>query len=179
MVLNLNKDDDTNKTLVAKLNFEPQAVSGLGLGAGLYRGKVHGYSEAGGTAPTLSINQTIYSTHLYYNQLPFKFMGELFIFDTADLLNNSAKSSSKGFFVQAAYEIREMFRPYARIEQVSPDEEDPYATLLFGNEDAKRFTAGIRFNISPESSLKFELISEKIGALDRISILGGQWAVVF
>ncbi len=180
--LNLGSDDDKNKTVIGKINLEPTALGGFAFGGSFSIGKMNGFSEfaANPATPVIQLDQTTLGLHAYYDILPVQFIGEFYSISSKDKLAAGTPTfTSTGFFVQGAYEFQQKYRPYARYEKVSPEKGDPYTSTLFGSEDVERFTAGFRFNISEQSSIKIQGISQQTGNADRITILGAQWSVVF
>ncbi len=185
--LNLVADDNTNKALVGKLNIELSEPGGIGFGGSFYKTKINGYSSAGVTEatdtsfqPALRVDQTILGAHVYYDNLPVQVFGEYYAFRHKNLLSDSTGTfNTTGFFVQGAYEIQEKFRPYLRVEVITPDAGDPYTATLFGTQKVTRYTFGVRYNISPDSSVKLEAISHKVGNASAITVVGAQWSVVF
>ena len=179
LALNLNEDDNPNKILFGKLNLEPAILCGLGIGGSFYRGKVNGFSELS-ESPVIDLDQNIFGAHLFYDILPVQILAEYYNVNSKDMLDTAKPSyNSTGYFAQAAYEFKEKIRPYARIEELAPEMGDPYGNTLIGTEDVQRITGGVRFNISTQSSIKLEAITQKFGDNDSYLIIGTQWAVVF
>lgn len=173
--INMTADDNKNKVFVGSLNYELSPLWGIGVGASYLSQKLNRYA---GITPTVDLNQQIVGYNIYYDMLPVQFIAEYYSITNEDILISPKKSyTANGYFVQAAYEFQEMFRPYVRYEEVNPADNDPFTTTL-NLKKIKRATYGIRYNLALESSIKLEGISETKGN-DTYTIIGLQWAFIF
>lgn len=176
--INMNADDNKNKVFLGSLNYELNFLWGVGIGASYLSQKLNGYTAAGGTIPTVDLNQQIVGYDIYYDMLPAQFIAEYYSITNEDTLSSPKISyNANGYFVQAAYEFQETFRPYIRYEEVNPADNDPFTTSLNLNK-IKRTTYGIRYNLALESSLKLEGITETKNN-ETYTIVGFQWAFTF
>jgi hypothetical protein len=181
--INMTSDDNKDKVKFGGITFEPKFLDGFGIGASAYSGKINGYTDAGGAVPTIDLDQLITGVNLYYDTMPVQFIAEYYSVKSDDVKATPSKSyTSTGYFIQAAYEIQEKFRPYLRYEEVKPEKGDTYATSLIGDDKINNLTYGIGYNISPESSLRLEGNSKttsKSTGDENVQIIGAQWTFMF
>lgn len=175
--INIGADDNKNKAIFANLAVELE--NGFGFGTSAYSAKVNGYSVAGGTTAVIDANQLIAGFNIYYDVLPLNIMFELYsMLDKDVLVSPSIDYTAAGYFIQAAYEFGQKYRPYIRYDNITPQSNDPYIGSISGTDDTFAFTYGLRYNIAAESCIKAESISKTKGN-DSITTFGLQWAYTF
>jgi len=179
LVINFNNDDNRNKPLLAALVFEPKAVKGLGMGASMYTGTIHGYTSAKADTPVVEVDQWIAGANVYYDELPLQLLAEYYVINNTDMMvQPSRRFTTSAYFVQCAYEFRKRYRPYFRYEHITPEAGDPYTGTLVGERTLSVLTAGFRYNVSLESAIKIEGSSRRSGD-ETIMVLALQWALMF
>ncbi|MBI3609029.1 MAG: hypothetical protein HY207_13810 [Nitrospirae bacterium] len=174
--LNPNNAGDPNKNKAVGLHgaFAPTGLHGWALGASVYESRV--VSELSGNP--LDVTQTIAGADLSKTMGPFELLAEYFLLRQKNHLGTGGSTTNHLYYVQAGYEFREMVTPYARHEQMSFEEGDPYA-LALGAVDTRIETAGIRVRLGEQSVLKFEGRFVTIDGTPHHQEYGAQWAFTF
>ena len=167
-------DDDKTKAASFRLTIEPSAVEGLGVGLSGNLSTIKGYT---GTTQTMEVRQGVFSADVTYFAGNVEFIGEYYIINDGDKFVGSNDYSSSAYYAQGGYLIGEEFLPYLRYEKTSVDENDPYFTVL-STKDTETMIGGLRYNISPASSLKAEVRGVDNGT-DKFEEYAIQWAAAF
>lgn len=167
-------DDDKTKAASFRLKIEPSAVEGLGVGLSGNLSTVKGYTV---TTQTMEVRQGVFSADVTYFADNVEIIGEYYIIKDEDKFGASNDYSSSAYYAQVGYLIGEEFLPYLRYEKTSIDENDPYFSVL-GTKDTETMIGGLRYNISPASSLKAEVRGVDNGT-DKFEEYAIQWAAAF
>lgn len=188
--INMTADDNANKALVGSLIFEPKFLNGVGVGISYLSHELNRYASCSAVVASdnvtvqadcnnaVSLDQQIVGYNMYYDTPPVQFIAEYYSLKDKDTLVNPEKEyTSNGYFIQAAYDYNEKYRPYIRYEELNPDANDPFTTVL-ELQDLKRSTLGIRYSLTAESSIKIEGMSETKDN-NTYTVYGFQWAFTF
>ena len=168
-------DDDKTKAASFRLTIEPSAVEGLGVGLSGNLSTINGYDSV--PAKIMEVRQGVFSADVTYFAGDVEFIGEYYIINDEDKFVGSNDYSSSAYYAQGGYLIGEEFLPYLRYEKTSVDENDPYFTVL-GTKDTETMIGGLRYNLSPASSLKAEVRGVDNGT-DKFEEYAIQWAAAF
>lgn len=180
-------DDDKTKAASFRLTIEPSAVEGLGVSLSGNLSTIKGHTTTQTIHPitqiitqtitqSMEVRQGVFSADVTYFAGNVEFIGEYYIINDEDELSNDYSSSA--YFAQGGYLIGEELLPYLRYEKTSVDENDPYFKELLRTKDTETMIGGLRYNISPASSLKAEVRGVDNGT-DKFEEYAIQWAVAF
>ncbi|MBS0447561.1 MAG: hypothetical protein JSR59_16590 [Proteobacteria bacterium] len=170
-------DGDSNVGLGFRTNL---AVAGTGLTLGL-----HGLSQkiAGGNAlGTASgrVQLNMLGGYATYENDDWEAMAEYYGFRNADLSGGTGRHASTAWYAQIGYNVNDQFTPYARYEDADLNSRDPYFNLQQFGQAYRRGVLGIRYNLTPKSALKAEVMrGTQVGTPGTPSSLQFQYAIRF
>ncbi len=167
-------DPNKNKAVGLHAAFAPNGLHGWALGASVYESRVVSVAPL----PALDVTQTIVGADLSKTMGPFELLTEYFLLRHKDHLGAGGSTTNHLYYVQAGYEFREMVTPYARHEQMSIEEGDPYAVALSAV-DRRTETTGVRVRLGEQSVLKFEGRFIATDGTEHHQEYGAQWAFTF
>lgn len=180
--LDPNTDGDPNKNKAVGLHtaFAPNGLHGWAFGASLYESRVLNVVSLVSVPPILAgdVTQTIVGADLSKTMGPFELLAEYFLLRHKDHLGVGGATTNHLYYVQTGYEFRELLTPYARHEQVSIEEGDPFAAAL-GSVDTRIETAGIRVRLGEQSVVKVEGRFVATDGAEHHQEYGAQWAFTF
>ncbi len=168
-------DENHNKALGLHADFTPARLRAWTLGASLYR---HRVVSEGAVAPPVDVIQTIVGADLTKRSGVFELAAEYFLLRDRDRLGAGDTTTNHLYYVQAGYEFKGRLTPYARHEQMSLNEGDPYAAAL-GATDSRTETAGLRIRLGEPSVLKFEGRFVDTDGTNHHQEYAAQWAFTF
>lgn len=173
---NNTSDPNHNKALALHAEFSPAQLPAWALGASLYQSRVVG---EGLPAPTpVDLTQTILGADLTKRTGAFEVVAEYYLLRHRDHLGTQGTATDHLYYVQAEYEIGEWLTPYARHEQMSLDEGDPYVTAL-GSADTRLETLGFRVRVGEQSVVKLEGRFVDADGTNHHQEYAAQWAFTF
>jgi hypothetical protein len=167
-------DENHNKALGLHVDFAPARLRAWTLGASLYQHRV--VSE--GLLAPVDVVQTVVAADLSKRSGVFELTSEYFLLRDRDRLGVEGTTTNHLYYVQVGYEFRDRLTPYARHEQMSLSESDPYAQALDAN-DTRIETAGLRIRLGEPSVLKFEGRFVDTNGTDHHQEYAAQWAFTF
>ena len=177
---NTESDPNKNKAVGLHLAWAPAVLNGWALGLTGYNSEV----ESNGpllvppaVAPTLEVSQTIGGVDITHTQGALEVLAEYFLVRDKDKIGSDT-ATNQFYYVQIAYEVKDGIKPYARHEQGSVDEGDPYMIAL-GSADKRIETVGINTHIGEQSVLKIEGRFVNDEGADSHQEYGAQWAFAF
>lgn len=175
-VLDPNNETDPNKNKAVGLRaaFAPARLRGWTVGASAYTSRV---LDERTLIPAIDVTQTILGADLTFLGAPWEFITEYFLVRDKDKLGTTTATNHL-YYVQLGREFAERVTPYARHEQMSLDEADPYMSGL-GAIDKRIETAGVRFRVGGQSVVKIEGRFITDDGLDSHQEYGAQWAFTF
>jgi hypothetical protein len=170
-----NEGDPTkNKAVGLRATFTPAPLLGLTLGASAYNSRV---LDERTPVPAIDVTQTILGVDLTFLDGPTEILAEYFLVRDKDELGTTTAKNHM-YYLQIGREFADRVMPYARHEQMSLDEADPYLSEL--NAIDKRIeTVGIRVRVGDQSALKFEGRFITDDGSDSHQEYGAQWAFAF
>lgn len=180
-ILNSNNvaDNNIDKQVTLHLRAHPTALPALGIGIS------GNFNKAADSPVTTEVAQQIYAVDLEFINQKIELISEYFLFHDKDEIGSAGTQKSAAFYAQLGYTIANRYIPYARYERISIREADPYfkalplvsLTLL----DQQRALVGLRYNITPNSSLKGEVqwINPTDPTKDSFYKYAVQWAFAF
>ena len=177
-VLDPNNEMDPNKNKAVGLHaaFAPAPLRGLTVGASAYNSRV---LTEGTTLPALDVSQTILGADLTFLDGRSELIAEYFLVRDKDKLGTTTTTNHL-YYVQLSRQFAERVTPYARHEQMSLDEADPYMGVSgLGAIDKRIETAGMRFRVGDQSVVKLEGRFITDDGLDSHQEYGAQWAFTF
>lgn len=130
-----------------------------------------------GPITALDVTQSIVGVDVTNTQAPWEILAEYFLVRDKDKVG-TATATNHMYYLQVGREFRGTVTPYARHEQMSLDENDPYMTVL-GAADQRIETAGVRVRVGEQSVLKFEGRFITDNGIDSHQEYGAQWAFAF
>jgi hypothetical protein len=175
-VLDPNNETDPNKNKAVgfRAAFAPARLRGWTVGASAYNSRM---LNEGIVLPALDVTQTILGADLTFLGAPWELITEYFLVRDKDELGTTTATNHL-YYVQLSRQFAERVTPYARHEQMSLDEADPYMSGL-GAIDKRIETAGVRFRVGGQSVIKFEGRFITDDGLDSHQEYGAQWAFTF
>ncbi len=170
-------DENHNKALGLHADFTPARLRAWTLGASLYR---HRVVSEGVLVPAVPVDvvQTIVGADLTKRSGALELAAEYFLLRDRDRLGARTTTTNHLYYVQAGYEFKGRLTPYARHEQMSLNESDPYAAAL-GATDSRTETAGLRIRLGEPSVLKFEGRFVDTDGTSHHQEYAAQWAFTF
>jgi hypothetical protein len=180
------QDNNTSKSVTARLTYLPTAVPNLGLGVYGLTSQTLGYNDPSIPNPgleTMSVDQIIYGADLFYNGKALEIISELYQFNDKNRLaigpNSGEMFYASAYFIQLGYTIpHSAFKPYLRYEGLDHNDTDPYFNAIgFGS--YRRMVYGVRYNLDVHSALKLEGRSNHIVGQREYQEVAAQWAFTF
>ena len=167
-----NGDINGNRAWVASVFYKPTSIRGLNAGIGAYSDRV---------SPPASpeFDEKIYSAYFALERETPEFIAEYIHSDHELTVGPGPSGGADSLYAQFAYRLRgnlQRFKPYVRAERVDVDADDPLLAPL--NLDYKGVTAGVRFDVRPYASLKFEYRNEEFANMGRDNSILVQLSVV-
>lgn len=147
-------DPNDHRAWMAGLSLRPARVYGLQVGAAIYRDRIEPAAAAGAAVP-----EWIMSGHVVWEKETPEVLAEV-----AHVLHEGAAgtAASTGGYVQLGYRLpgaARAFKPYARLERIDIDGDDPvFAPLGLGYRAA---VAGVRYDFTLLAALKAEYRAER------------------
>ena len=152
-------DTNQNRALLATVYSRPASIFGLQAGGALYVDKAP--AEGG-----FDVDEQIYSAHLALTRERPEILAEYArIRHEPD--GGGETTDTDAWYLQAAYRLPlpvDAFKPYARIERISVDDDDPLFEP-FGL-DYKGFLVGVRYDFASLAALKLEYRDERFADVD-------------
>ncbi|MFZ5877111.1 MAG: hypothetical protein ACOYXU_11980 [Nitrospirota bacterium] len=174
---NTETDPNRNKAVGLRAAFAPAGLPGWAVGASVFTNHVINTDSLPGPPLTLDVTQTIVGIDITQTQAPWELLAEYFLLRDHDKVG-AETATNHLYYIQVGREFRELVTPYARHEQMSLDENDPYLNAL-GAIDERIETVGVRVRIGEQSALKFEGRFITDNGLDSHQEYGAQWAFAF
>jgi hypothetical protein len=173
---NTESDPNRNKGVGLRAAFAPTALAGWTLGASTVTSHV---VNTASLSPTLilDVTQTIIGVDLTHTEGPWELLAEYFLLRDEDKIG-AETATNHFYYLQVAREFRGTVTPYARHEQMSLDESDPYLAAL-GAADNRTNTVGVRIRVGDQSALKFEGRFVTDDGVDSHQEYAAQWAFTF
>jgi hypothetical protein len=117
---------------------------------------------------SLALNKTEVSMaggSVVYQEYNWEVMGEYYRFSNTDknLVGNTGSHKSWADYLQVARNFRGV-TPYLRFEKTSLDQADNYFNIQDSGQSYDRQALGLKYDISQNASLKFELLNSKFAA---------------
>lgn len=169
-------DRNHNKALVLHAEFSPAPLPAWALGASLYQSRIVG--EGLPATTSVDLTQTILGADLTKRSGAFELAAEYFLLRNRDRLGAGNTTTNHLYYVQVGYEFTGRMTPYARHEQMSLNESDPYTAAL-GATDSRTETAGLRIRLGEPSVLKIEGRFVDTDGTNHHQEYAAQWAFTF
>ena len=165
-------DINGKRAWVASVFYKPPSIKGLDAGIGAYSDRV---------SPLVGpeVDERIYSAYFALERETPEFIAEYTHSDHELTSGAGPSGGADSFYAQFAYRLRgnmERFKPYVRAERIEVDAEDPLLAPLSLN--YKGVTAGVRFDVRPYASLKFEYRNEEFADMGRENSVLVQLSIV-
>lgn len=164
-------DNNRNKQISLQLRVNPSRLPGFGIGISGDFSTVQGLLSE-------EVSQQIYSGDLEYTSRSVEFLSEYYAVRNRDKKGGEGTHTSPLYFVQFGLILTDRLIPYSRYERMSIQERDPYFAALRAS-DQEKTLVGLRYNLTPESSLKAEVQWIDPTPGDRFLKYAGQWAFEF
>lgn len=169
---NNTSDDNKNKSITLNLQYEP--VNILGSGFGIFTQ----ISTVNSSDLSVEVDQVIYGADVFIDYEGMEFISEIYSINNKDQLADTGDTSGMGAYIQAGYAVGS-FTPYARYEELSVDDDDPYFNAL-GAEDNNRTIIGLNYDFQGRSKLKGEVrFIDMEERNDKTTEYALQWAFLF
>jgi len=173
---NNEMDPNKNKAVGLRATFAPAPLRGWTVGASAYDSHV---LNEGTALPALDVTQSVLGADLTFLDGPSELIAEYFLVRDKDkVATATATHTNHLYYVQFGREFAERMTPYARHEQMSLDEADPYMGGL-GAIDKRIETVGVRFRVGSQSVVKVEGRFITNDGADSHQEYGAQWAFTF
>jgi hypothetical protein len=174
---NTESDPNRNKGVALRVAFAPTALAGWSLGASTVTNHVVNTDSLPGPPLVLDVTQTIVGVDLTHAEGPWELLAEYFLLRDTDKIGEDTATNHM-YYLQVAREFRGTVTPYARYEQTSLEEDDPYLNVL-GAGDQRMETVGVRVRVGEQSALKFEGRFVNTNGIDSHQEYAAQWAFAF
>lgn len=179
---NNTSDNSIGKAVAFNVALSPAAVAGLKIGVSAHKAAIKSDGteiDADGDTIVDSVNvdQTILGTAFIYSNGNLGLSGEYFAMRNSDNVTGN-KYDVNAYYGLVTYAVTDKWIPYAMYENLSVEEADPYVISL-GSFDTEKLTAGLRYNISYNSSIKGEyrdVIDKNDENWNEFAV---QWALAF
>ena len=137
-------DVNGNRAVLGRLYARPAALYGLEVGGSVYHDRI-----TTDTAP--AVNELISSAYAVLSRETPEVLAEF-----ANVRHHDVPSGhdydSRAFYVQGAYRVHPLWKPYYRFERMLGVTGEP----VFGNVDLTMSTAGVRYELTDVAALKVE-----------------------
>ncbi|HET8759935.1 MAG TPA: hypothetical protein VFN94_02635 [Nitrospiria bacterium] len=174
---NNESDPNHNKAVGLRVAFAPSGLSGWAVGASAMTNHVINSTPLVGPPTDIDVTQTIVGADVTHTQGPWELLAEYFLLRDKDKVGADTATNHM-YYLQVGREFRGTVTPYARHEQMSFDENDPYLNVL-GAADKRTNTMGVRVRLGEQSVLKFEGRFITDNGIDSHQEYGAQWAFAF
>jgi hypothetical protein len=188
-VLDINMAGDDNHNAMAGLNvgYEfPGSMNGLRLAVHGMSGNVNSYADPSSPSATIANTETglnMFGGSAVYITRDWEVMSEYFGFDDKDMSGTTGTHTSWAGYLQAGRNINNL-TPYVRLERAVLDQQDNYFSMQASGQSYARQLVGLRYNLNPNTALKFELMNSNFMADPGRTALGYrslsvQYAIAF
>ena len=159
-------DDNNSKQIILRITGRPLSVPDLSIG-------LFGTVFTIDTATRAGVDEKIYGVDIAYGRDRFEVLAEYFRLENSD-------ASGNAFYVQLNYGIIENITPYARIETLDADKDDPYLNSLSYGFDRRQVVAGIKYDIdAARSSIKAQYRYDDTHNGNDYNVFEMQWSFGF
>ncbi|HUO57066.1 MAG TPA: hypothetical protein VMV05_02715 [bacterium] len=172
------------KVFAGRLVFKPAADGSFSLGVATafnrYATDTSSDTALMGTPVDFrDLGQILLEGELVFRDEHLEILGEFYNFnDRVAGMETQGSPNNTAFYAQLAYELLEDFRPYFRVENLTPDASDPLFQAL-NQKTQTQYLGGVRWDIIPTvSCLKMEFRYIHLDAGDSME-LDTQWAFGF
>ncbi len=148
-------DSDGNIGLGFRANLE---IAGTGLVVGLHGLSQHVAGNNADSSATGRVSLNMTGGYATYDNDNWEVMAEYYDFRNRDLAGGTGLHTSSAWYAQAGYNLNDLFTPYVRYEDAALNAADPYFALQATGAAYHRAIAGLRYNLTPKSALKAELM---------------------
>lgn len=152
-------DNSPNKSLAVNFAISPTGVPGLMVGGAGHFARVQSDQTVQSPfLPSVDVDQTILAGALTYARESLELMGEYFSIRDKDKLSGSGTHTNHAYYGLLSYALTDRWVPYLLYETKSVKSaagEDPYFIAL-GASDVTKAIGGIRYNLTPKSSVRAE-----------------------
>ena len=146
------------ESVTAQLNISPAGNRALTLGASFWYGDLEGDSN-------LTVGEQVFTAHVNFVTTNGEIISEVSLVQH-DYSNGKDDTQSEGAYLQYSHRLNGFngqLKPYVRLDFLNIDSED----LLFeSQESTDRQTIGIRYDITDNTAIKFELRRDDFTDLD-------------
>lgn len=156
-VLDFNpyQDDNANKLVGANVHYAfAGALDGLTVGAHAFRQQVGEVGAANEKLGSTSVNMA--GAYAVLDRDDWEVISEYYRFRNKDISGNTGTHTSWAAFAQLGYSFANQLTPYVRWEKASLNQADRYFAAQQSGRSYQRKVAGLRYALSPLTSLKFE-----------------------
>lgn len=151
---NAVKDDNSDKFVGGSVRYRfGGALDGLLVGAHAFKQEVSSY-VGGNSAPSSTTSVNMFGGYGFYDADGWENIAEFYRFNNSS--GGTSRNSWSGF-VQVGHNFEGNLTPYVRYEKASLNQLDPYFANLEQGKSYARSTAGIRYDLSAKTALKFEV----------------------
>jgi hypothetical protein len=175
-------DNSPGKSVAGQFAISPAWVPGLNVGVAEHFSRVQSDQSVKDLGkPSVDVDQTILAAALTYGRGSLDLKGEYFsIRDKDKLSGGSGTHTSHAYYGLLSYTLADRWVPYLMYEAMSVKSaagEDPYFIVLDAS-DVIKAIGGIRYNLTPKSSIRGEARRVKWGNFDW-NEYAVQWAIGF
>ncbi len=135
-------DNNSGKIAGTNLYVLPAPVQGLRLGTSFFYQRI----MSDDPLRTVDAREYLAGADAMYEKGDLKLIAEYLAFIRSDEKASGKRSVSHGTYAQAAYQISDLFRPYARIERLWASSTDP-VLIAMGVKDRTIVRGGLRFDL--------------------------------
>lgn len=179
---NNTTDNSIGKSVAGHFTVSPAVIPGLNVGGSGHFSRVQSDQAVKDLGqPTVDVDQTILAAALVYVRESLGLTGEYFTVRDKDMLSGgSGTHTSHAYYGLLSYTLADRWVPYLMYETMSVKNgaaQDPYFFVL-GVSDVTKAIGGIRYNLTPRSSIRGEARRVKWGDFnwDEYAV---QWAIGF
>lgn len=160
------------ESVTAQINVSPISNRNLSFGTSFWYGDLEGNSN-------LTIGEQVFTAHVNLTTVSGEFLGEVSLVQHS-YDNGMPDTDSDGGYLQYSHRLQSFggrLKPYFRLDYLNVDEDD----MLFSNlESTDRQTIGLRYDLTDNSALKFEIRRDDFSVLNEsVNSLQAQIATFF
>jgi len=164
-------DVTNNRAMLLHVYARPHQLYQLSVGGSVYRDRI--------TLPAMpEYGEWIAAAHVAYTKETPEILAEIAWVNHKEV-GGTMSTGSLAYYAQAAYRLpgcKGILKPYARFEEMNIDDEDmPFSAVP----DLRRYTAGVRADVSTFVALKVEYRRDRTGRGEYVNGFHSQLSLVF
>ncbi|RMH21985.1 MAG: hypothetical protein D6698_01980 [Gammaproteobacteria bacterium] len=178
ILLTMNSDVQSNKTIAGKISFEPDRTP---IQIGIY-GQSSTYNSTSGSTPAgrPQLDQSILGVDLHANLGNLEFLTEYYSISNDDRVGTAGSHDVTDWFVQAGYSIAEVFTPTVRYESSNGDDStDVFRNgTLFSRDGYTKWVGALRYDVDESNAVTIEYSNRNsdVNGIADVNALELQWS---